>query len=166
MVLPQNQRFGAYYLKGYIYSMKKVILLLFIPFIVNGQITTIKQEETAREVKIGSYKYSDFNMGELSYFVLNGDTTISLNYYNQKYPTLKDRKFIIFKGGAKEISELYILLMSFYSEENINKKDMKLEFNLGKTFVSVSRVKKQLMFWTESGYFTLDKGNINSLFKM
>lgn len=131
---------------------------------IKGQITGIQKSQDPVEVNIGFYKYSDFNIGHLKYLVLDNDTTIRLDYYNQKYPTLKDLKFIYFKGGAKEVNDLYSIMLSFYSEENKDNKEMRVDFKLGKTDVSISRVKSLLMVWTEEGYFTLNKSNVNSLF--
>ena len=144
--------------------MKKIIALILMPFIFKGQITGVSQSEQPTEVKIGFYKRSDFDISHMVYLISKGDTTVVWDYYNQKYSTLKDRKYIYFNGGAKAVNDLYQLLLSFYSDANKDNEKLEIKFTLGKTEVTTSRSKKQIFVWTKDGYFSLDKGNINSLF--
>ncbi len=143
--------------------MKNVLFFLLFPCFLYGQIDT-KESMTPAFVKIGDYKYSDFNRGELNYSISNNDTTIVLCCQDQRYPSSQKLSCIGFKGGAKEVEQLRTALMNFYSEENMSKSNHTLSLQLGDYSTKVSRLGKRIKITTKNGDFVLDKENIISLF--
>ena len=145
--------------------MKSILtsLLLLTSLLSLSQIE-VKETKAPVTVTIGRYKYSDFNKGALEYFINDNDTSIAITYYNQKYPTLKDQKFVLFKGGAKDVNQLYTIFSSFYSEENKAKESYQLEFKLGKTDVTLTKRKKLIDFSTKEGYFVINQDNVETMF--
>lgn len=127
--------------------MRILILLFFIPFIAKGQIFV---EESIEPIVIGNYKKDKSDI-DVSYFVSGSDTTIHITYKNENYST--DYKSLRFKGGLKNIEELYRLLMGVLTAND--KKELRLK--LGETAVSLSKQNGVLWFWTDAGYFTISK---------
>lgn len=145
-------------------ALKFIFVLL--PLFTFGQIT-INETKSPTFVKIGYYKYSDFNKGDLSYGILNNDTSIVLSCLNQKYQALQEYKTLSFKGGVKEKDALYDALMSFYSEENLKKDDYELNIQLGTYSVKVYRMGKLVHLYYDNPLkveYIFNKGNIISLF--
>ncbi len=127
--------------------MRTFLILLFIPFIFKGQITL---EETIEPTIVGSFKRDKSDV-ELSYFAEGRDTVIHFTYKNENYST--DFKSLRFKGGQKDIEELYKLFLTTFNTED--KKEMRLK--LGETSVSLSKNNNAMWFWTDAGYFTIKK---------
>jgi hypothetical protein len=143
--------------------MKKLTLLFFLPILSFSQIQVT--ETTQTNVKVGFYKYSDFNKGDLYYTILKGDTILMLSYLDERYPRLQDRKSISFKGGLVKAKEIQTLLTSMYSDENKAKDNLTFNFKLDEHEITASKVGKMVMFSTNGkGYFTVNKGNIFTLF--
>ena len=127
--------------------MRMFLILIFIPFIFKGQMTL---EETIEPTIVGGFK-KDKSDVELSYFVEGRDTVIHFTYKNENYST--DFKSLRFKGGKKDIEELYKLFLATFNTED--KKEMRLK--LGETSVSLSKNNNAMWFWTDAGYFTIKK---------
>ena len=143
--------------------MKKLTLFFFLPILSFSQIQVT--ETTQTNVKVGFYKYSDFNKGDLYYTILKGDTILMLSYLDERYPRLQDRKSISFKGGLVKAKEIQTLLTSMYSDENKAKDNLTFNFKLDEHEITASKVGKMVMFSTNGkGYFTVNKGNIFTLF--
>ena len=106
--------------------------------------------------------------GDLKYAVRGTDTSIVLGYRNEKYQAINDYKSIFFKGGAKEVEQLYQLFQTLYNDANKDNKEFEQKIKLGKTDVSISKKKsfgmKCVFVWTEEGYFTMSLANVNELF--
>jgi hypothetical protein len=120
---------------------------MFFPFIFKGQISV---EESIEPVMVGSFKKEKSDV-ELSYFVSAPDTTIHLTYKNENYST--DYKSLRFKGGLKDLEELYKMLLGVILSDD--KKELRIK--LGETNVSLSKNNNALWFWTDAGYFTIKK---------
>ncbi len=148
--------------------MKKIFFILIFPFSLMAQIQVTEQEDLIKFYTIGKFKYSDMSKGELKYAVHGTDTSVVLGYRNEKYQTINDQKSIIFKGGAKEVEQLYQLFQTFYNEANKDNKEFEQKIKLGKTDVLISKKKsfgmKCVFVWTEEGYFTMSMANVNELF--
>ena len=148
--------------------MKKIFFILIFPFSLMAQIQVTEQEDLIKFYTIGKFKYSDMSKGELKYAVRGTDTSVVLGYRNEKYQTINDQKSIIFKGGAKEVEQLYQLFQTFYNEANKDNKEFEQKIKLGKTDVLISKKKsfgmKCVFVWTQEGYFTMSLANINDLF--
>jgi len=127
--------------------MRALLLFLFIPFIFQGQILV---EESIEPVIVGSFKKEKSDV-ELSYFVSGPDTTIHLTYKNENYST--DYRSLRFKGGLKDLNELYKMLLGVLTSED--KKELRIK--LGDINVSLSKNNNALWFWTDAGYFTIKK---------
>ena len=125
----------------------RTLILLFIPFLFKGQIIV---EDAIEPVMVGSYKKEKSDV-ELSYFVSGTDTTIHFTYKNENYST--DYKSLRFKGGLKNLVELYKLFLSVLISDD--KKELRIK--LGETNVSLSKNNNSLWFWTDVGYFTIKK---------
>ena len=125
----------------------RTLILLFIPFLFKGQIIV---EDAVEPVMVGSYKKEKSDV-ELSYFVSGTDTTIHFTYKNENYST--DYKSLRFKGGLKNLEELYKLFLSVLISDD--KKELRIK--LGETNVSLSKNNNSLWFWTDVGYFTIKK---------
>ena len=125
----------------------RTLILLFIPFLFKGQILV---EETVEPVMVGGYKKEKSDV-ELSYFVSGSDTTIHFTYKNENYST--DYKSLRFKGGFKDLGELYKLFLDVLISDD--KKELRIK--LGDTNVSLSKNNNSLWFWTDAGYFTIKK---------
>ncbi|HWY12256.1 MAG TPA: hypothetical protein VN026_13070 [Bacteroidia bacterium] len=125
----------------------RTLLFLFIPFLFKGQILV---EETVEPVMVGSFKKEKSDV-ELSYFVSGSDTTIHFTYKNENYST--DYKSLRFKGGLKNLEELYKLFLAVLISDD--KKELRIK--LGETNVSLSKNNDSLWFWTDAGYFTIKK---------
>lgn len=127
--------------------MRTLLLFFFIPIVFKGQISV---EETIEPVIVGSFKKEKSEV-ELSYFVSGPDTTIHFTYKNENYST--DYKSLRFKGGSKDLEELYKLFLSVLTSED--KKELRIK--LGDTNVSLSKNNDAMWFWTDAGYFTIKR---------
>ena len=127
--------------------MRSLIFLLFIPFAFKAQISV---EDIVEPIIVGSFK-KDKSDVELSYFAQGNDTTIHITYKNENYST--DYKSLRFKGGLKDIGELYKLFLGVLVSND--KKEHRIK--LGETSVSLSKNNDALWFWTDGGYFTIKK---------
>lgn len=78
--------------------MKKLTLLFFLPILSFSQIQVT--ETTQTNVKVGFYKYSDFNKGDLYYTILKGDTILMLSYLDERYPSFKTANQFHLKGAC------------------------------------------------------------------
>lgn len=107
-------------------------------------------EETAEPVMVGNFKREKSEV-ELSYFVSGADTTIHFTYKNENYST--DYKSLRFKGGQKDIEDMYKLFISVLTSDD--KKELRIK--LGDTPVSLSKNNNSFWFWTDAGYFTIKK---------
>ncbi len=125
----------------------RTLILLFIPFIFKGQILI---EESVEPVMVGSFRKEKSDV-ELSYFVSGKDTTIHFTYKNENYST--DYRSLRFKGGLKDLEELYKLFLNVLISDD--KKELRIK--LGETNVSLSKNNNSLWFWTDAGYFTIKK---------
>jgi hypothetical protein len=124
-----------------------IFILLFLPFLFKGQINI---EGITEPITIGSFK-KDKSDVELSYFPEGKDTVIHFTYKNENYST--DHKSLRFKGGLKDLEELYKLLWGIMTSDD--KKELRIK--LGETSVSLSKQNDVLWFWTDAGYFTIKK---------
>ena len=127
--------------------MRLTLILLFIPFVFKAQITI---EETIEPNIVGGFKRDKSDV-ELSYFVEGRDTVIHITYKNENYST--DLKSLRFKGGKKDIEDLYKLFLATLISDD--KKEVRLK--LGDTAVSLSNNNNSMWFWTDAGYFTIKK---------
>ncbi len=143
--------------------MKKIILLLLLPFVGLSQIE-VKENAEIKFVKVGFYKYSDFNKGELNYTVVKGDSTLILSFLDQRYPNLQENKSLAFKGGLKMAKELQTILGAFYAEENKSKGDYSIDFKLDNYDIKAKKFGKLVTIITPKGELTVNKGNIFTLF--
>lgn len=150
--------------------MKKIFLTAIAILTVTLSFSQIKITEDVKPIKVGFYKYSDFVKGNLQYTANGTDTTVTLCYYDQRYPSLQTWECFSFYGGSIKAKELQTLLMSFYLEENKDKGDYSVTFTLDGKKVRVSKNKKLLFIYFyddknfEKGYTYLNSGNIKSLF--
>ncbi len=127
--------------------MKFFLLLFFVPLFFKGQINI---EGVVEPITIGSFKKDKSDI-ELSYFAEGKDTVVHITYQNENYST--DYKSLRFKGGLKDIQELYRLCLSVLSSND--KKELRIK--LGDSNVSLSKNNDSLWFWTDAGYFTIKK---------
>lgn len=127
--------------------MKKFLLVFFIPILSFGQISV---EETNQPVIVGGFK-KDKSDVELSYFVNGADTSIYFTYNNENYS--KDIKSLSFKGGLKDIDDLYKKFHEVLIAED--KKELRIKLN--ETPVSLLKNNGELWFWTDTGYFSIKK---------
>src|SRR5882762_6909120 len=97
----------------------RTLILLFIPLLFKGQILV---EETIEPIMVGSYKKEKSDV-ELSYFVSSSDTTIHFTYRNENYST--DYKSLRFKGGLKDLGELYKLFLAVLISDD--KKELRIK---------------------------------------
>jgi len=107
-------------------------------------------EDSAEPVMVGNFKKEKSEV-ELSYFVSGSDTTIHFTYKNENYST--DYKTLRFKGGLKDLEDLYKLFLGVLISDD--KKELRLK--LGETAVSLSKNNNSLWFWTDAGYFTIKR---------
>jgi hypothetical protein len=127
--------------------MRFIVILLFTSLSFKAQIDI---EGTVEQKTIGSFKHDKSDV-ELSYFPEGKDTVIHITYKNENYSN--DFKSLRFKGGLKDLEELYKLFIS-----TMNSSDKKeLRIKLGDTPVSLSKNNGSLWFWTDAGYFTIKK---------
>src|SRR6267378_3567739 len=114
----------------------RILLFLFIPILFKGQVLV---EEAIEPVMVGIYKKEKSDV-ELSYFVSGSDTTVHFTYRNENYST--DYKSLRFKGGLKDLGELYKLFLSVLISDD--KKELRIK--LGDTNVSLSKNNDSLWF--------------------
>ena len=127
--------------------MKKFFLAFFVPIISFGQMSL---EETNHPVIVGGFK-KDKSDVELSYFVNGADTSIYFTYNNENYS--KDIKSLSFKGGLKDIDDLYKKFHEVLIAED--KKELRIKLN--ETPVSLLKNNGEFWFWTDAGYFSIKK---------
>ncbi len=127
--------------------MRLFLFLLLAPFQFTGQINI---EATIEPVVVGNFKRDKSDV-DLSYFVEGKDTVIHITYKNENYST--DYKSLRFKGGLKDLEELYKMFLSTLASDD----KRELRFKLGDTPVSLSKNNDSMWFWTDVGYFTIKK---------
>jgi hypothetical protein len=127
--------------------MRLILFLLSFPLIFKGQIDI---EGIVEPITIGNFK-KDKSDVDLSYFPEGKDTIVHITYRNENYST--DYKSLRFKGGLKDIEELYKLCFGVITSDD--KKELRLK--LGDTPVSLSKNNNALWFWTDAGYFTIKR---------
>lgn len=134
----------------------KYILILLFPLVTSAQI----------EVKPSSTKFTvgKIKTVELYGLIIDKDTSYVIMYYSAKYKTITDIRSISFKDNDSTIENLYKTLSSFFTDENRDNKEYKVEFKLGETNVIVSNMKPSIMFWTPEGYFFLTEKQLKNLF--
>lgn len=127
--------------------MRSILLFIFTPLFLSSQIDI---GPTIDPVVVGSFK-KDKSDVELSYFVEGKDTVIHVTYKNENYST--DYKSLRFKGGLKDLEDLYKMFSATLASDD--KKELRIK--LGDTPVSLSKNNNAMWFWTDAGYFTIKK---------
>ncbi len=91
--------------------------LFLFPLLSTGQISISENKTTT--AKVGYYKYSDFNKGNCTYSIdEKNDTAIVLCCLDQRYPSLQQYGCISFKGGSKELNQLYDALIGYFTQRD------------------------------------------------
>ena len=127
--------------------MRFLFFILFLPIQFFAQIDIGASIEP---ITVGSFKRDKSDV-ELSYFAEGRDTVIHITYKNENYST--DYKSLRFKGGLKDLDELYKLFSATLM--SVDKKELRIK--LGDTPVSLSKNNNAAWFWTDAGYFTIKK---------
>ncbi len=127
--------------------MRFILLFVFSPLFFTAQIDI---GSIIEPVVIGNIK-KDKSDVEISYFAEGRDTVIHITYKNENYST--DYKSLRFKGGLKDLEELYKLFSATLL--SVDKKELRIK--LGDTPVSLSKNNNAMWFWTDAGYFTIKK---------
>ena len=149
--------------------MKKIFCIIaftILAFTSFGQLTGVKKESPS--VTIGEVKSMGSLVARLEYSVIHSDTIYSIFYRNRKYQQIIDIKYISFKGGQKTLDQLEEIFLSVFSDENRKNKEYKMSFKLGDQQVIISNETTMgivgAQFFTEEGYFSLNKKMVNKLF--
>lgn len=156
------------YLNIKITVMKFIILAIMLSILKLTSYSQIQVRQSSPQVEVGKVSYMGNFHSELSYNVLDDDTTYTLMYRNSEFKTLVDVESIKFSSVGNTYNTLYDLIKSVYSPENVKNKDYKVEFRLGETEVIVSNVRMMgittAMFFTTKGYFYITEKQLDRLF--
>lgn len=102
---------------------------------------------------------------KLNYKTENGtDTLYILTFRNQKYQSIVDYCGIAFNSNKTKLNDLYDLFMSVFKSENINNKTYRVIFELEGKKIAISNMDRNVWLYTEEGYITLSKNDINTIF--
>ena len=147
--------------------MKQAIMSLLL-FLIDGLVEkcigqTSPSESVGRVGVVSTY-------AELTYQIVNGDTTYTLEYYHgQKLGGLAtDRRKFSFPAEGNALNEFYFKLKSFFTDENRKNKKYTMDFKLGKERVTLKHyslpMKLSVNVIFNNGSFALTEKQVDKLF--
>ena len=149
------------------FIMKKLLVLIagvLLSVSSYGQLSTAGNSK-----EIGRYSgiMNPSQSADLVSYEINNQTEYKWSYVNMENPDGKDfvRTFIKFKGDAKLINDLYLVLKDQLKDENRNKK---YNLTLGETDLEIVGMRllgaNQLSIRTKNSWFFMSEKQLNKLF--
>jgi hypothetical protein len=139
-----------------------ILFLILISNLGSAQIKVLNNPTTEVRGLIGSIESPSV---KLNYKTENGtDTLYILTFRNQKYQSIVDYCGIAFNSNKTKLNDLYDLFMSVFKSENINNKTYRVIFELEGKKIAISNMDRNVWLYTEEGYITLSKNDINTIF--
>lgn len=92
------------------------------------------------------------------------DSVYVVSFKNEAFKTISDYKSFFFRNNKNELNDLYNILKSFYSPDNLKNKDYTVSIKLNKTDVFLMRYKKDIWFSIGDPYFIIGEKDLDKLF--
>ena len=150
--------------------MKHLFLFLFAITLTATSFSQLQVKESPKpKTVIGNYKAGGTTHYELSYKLdEDKDTVYTLLFKNAAYRYAVDYEAITFNSDGNTLNELYKVLKSVFSPDNIKDKNYRVSFTLGETEVIVSNYRlmgiTSAMFYTDRGHTFIGEKQLDKLF--